>query len=499
MVPPPDDIVERRVKDILARPDLPAFSHHIQQILSSAHQEDVSIRNITEIVLREYSVTLKLLRVANSPLYNRSGRPILSVAHAASLLGLEAIRDLAAGLMLFEHFRNRSSGVRELMVLSLLSANHAREAALVGGYPKPEEAYLCGMFRNLGEILVSCYLPVEYREYLLERQKNLSEKHASRKALKCSFEELGRAMAAHWGLPDSVTTCMADVQTGGTRIHAGHKDFLKTLVQLSHALTTSVYRAAPEASRAATRQLVEVFAPTIGIKETDLKKILERTVEDAGHTATNLRMPFDALRLGAQINVAMNTAPLPPDDDCEPVPPKEADQLETDIQGGHFVLNDVLMTILDRVHAAGPFARVLFGLVEPEANLIHARLAVGTDSAAVLDRFRLPVSIRGGALGVELLRKRDLFALQSPAPAVNPLNAKYLLVCPVLVDDQVIGCLYADSPHPVETGKALEQQIAGLRDLAARAVAKASSQATGGSRSVEQLTGACKESLLASR
>jgi HD-like signal output (HDOD) protein len=95
-------------------------------------------------------------------LYNRSGRPILSVAHAASLMGMQAIRDVAAGTMLFEHFRKRSPGVRELMILSLLSANHAREAAQKLGFARPEEAYLCGMFRNLGEILVACYLPEDY-------------------------------------------------------------------------------------------------------------------------------------------------------------------------------------------------------------------------------------------------------------------------------------------------------------------------------------------------
>ncbi len=473
MVFPPDETVEKRVKDILARPDLPAFSHHIQQILCSSHSEDVSVRSVTDIILREYSVTLKLLRVANSPLYNRSGRPILSVAHAASLLGLEAIRDLAASLMLFEHFRNRSAGVRELMILSLLSANHAREAALLGGYPKPEEAYLCGMFRNLGEILVSCYLPAQYREYLLERQKNLSERHASRKALKCTFEDLGCAMASHWGLPESVTACIADVQVGTQRLRPGHKDFLKTLVQMSHTLTQVVHRASPENNRGTVRQIVDTFGPSMGLREPDLKKILERTIEDAGHTAANLRMPFDALRLAAQIEkaVAVDPASLQPPEYSDAV----ADQLQTEIQEGRFVLNDVLMTILGRVQAAGPFARALFGLVEPDVNLIHARLAVGVDSDSVIDRFRLPVSIRGGTLGVELLRRRDFFALQNPA-AANPLNAKYLCVCPVIVDDQVIGCLYADSPNPLEPSRALEQQIGGLRDLAAAAVAKASSQ-----------------------
>ena len=79
---------------------------------------------------------------------------------------------MATGVVLLEHFRKRSPGLKELILLSLLSANHALEIAELVGYPRREEAYLCGMFRNLGEVLVACYHPREYAAVLLRMQED---------------------------------------------------------------------------------------------------------------------------------------------------------------------------------------------------------------------------------------------------------------------------------------------------------------------------------------
>ena len=72
---------------------------------------------------------------------------------------------MATGVVLLEHFRKHSPGLKELILLSLLTANHAREVADRVGYPKREEAYLCGMFRNLGEVLVAVTILVVTRRF----------------------------------------------------------------------------------------------------------------------------------------------------------------------------------------------------------------------------------------------------------------------------------------------------------------------------------------------
>src|ERR1044071_271985 len=54
---------------------------------------------------------------------------VLGAEDASVMMGAESVRDLATTIVVWEHFRRRSPGLRPLLMLSLLCANHARELA----------------------------------------------------------------------------------------------------------------------------------------------------------------------------------------------------------------------------------------------------------------------------------------------------------------------------------------------------------------------------------
>ncbi len=83
------------------------------------------------------------------------------------MLGWENVRSVASALKYVEHFAGQSPGLRELMVTSLLSGFHVREVAFALHYPKPEDAYIAGLFRSLGEVLIAKHYPKEYSEIVL--------------------------------------------------------------------------------------------------------------------------------------------------------------------------------------------------------------------------------------------------------------------------------------------------------------------------------------------
>ena len=460
-----DEALQRRLQDLLTRPDLPAFSQHIQQILHCAGDDGSSVRQVTEIVLREYSVSLRLLRAANSPLYNRSGRPILSVAHAASLMGLQAIRDVAAGTMLFEHFRKRSPGVRELMILSLLSANHAREAAQKLGFARPEEAYLCGMFRNLGEILVACYYPEDYSSILLElKEPQSSERLACRKVLQFTYEDLARRMVEQWGLPDSVKECQREYVPGTVRLASTHRDFLHAVVSFGHSLTETVYRTggAP-VSKGRMEEQRKAFASSLGVSMESVQRILDTSLEETQETSRLLHIPLDSLRLKQQIEAAEKSA----------TPGREAiDGWKSRIDGGAYELNEVLVGVLETAFALGPFDRALFALVDAETNTIQGRLGVGEDVDSLSQAFRFPLSLRGGPIALSIMRKQDLFRFgQNELSAFREeLGSLNFALCPVVVDGVVLGCLFCDRKNPAVLPAQTQKLLSECRDVAAQAV-----------------------------
>ena len=105
--------------------------------------ESTTLNLLTNLILKNVSLTTMVLRVANSVNYNPRGKPILSVSRAVTMMGWDSISSLASGVLVFEHFRNQSDKLKELVLLMMLTGDHARQIAIRAGMRGIEEAYLC--------------------------------------------------------------------------------------------------------------------------------------------------------------------------------------------------------------------------------------------------------------------------------------------------------------------------------------------------------------------
>lgn len=488
--PTRDERIEECLREILRQPDFPAISQHIQHLMQALQDEEASFRYLTALVLRDYSLTLKVLRAANSVQYNRSGRPILAVSHAVVLLGAEAIRYLAGGLALFDHFRQRSPGLKELMLLSLLTANEARGTAIQFQYLRREEAYLCGMLCNLGEVLIACYFPQQYATILrLPREENLTSREACLRVLHFAYEDLGHAVARHWNIPEPVRRCILNLGDRPPKGPLSQADLLGNLVSFSHGLTTAVYRRDREGARARVHMLIEDYLPVLPLRKDDVDRILESALLDTKKTFSLLRIPMDSLRLSHQVEAAVAGT-------LEPVEPAAAgfhdlaeltsradllEQLSGEVElllgsASEFELNTVLLMILEAIYRGGPFDRVLFCLVNADHTFIQGRLALGEGAEELRQKFRWALSPEGGPIGAALRTKRELFLPAygvgfAEVKTLKTLGAVSLGVLPILVEGVLVGCLYFDRlrDRTVPDPQAIER-LKKLRDLAAAAI-----------------------------
>jgi HD-like signal output (HDOD) protein len=203
-----EESLEKCLRLIQAQSNLPAFSHHMAEVGKAMGDESTTLNLLTNLILKNVSLTASVLRAANSIHYNPRGKPILSVSRAVTMMGWDAIRHRAAGVLVFEHFRNQSDKLKELVLLMMLTANHARQIAIRSGLRDIEEAYLCGMFRNLGELVAACYLPGEYARIQEAISRGQTESQACERELKFRYEDVGKEIARRWNLPDTVSSCM---------------------------------------------------------------------------------------------------------------------------------------------------------------------------------------------------------------------------------------------------------------------------------------------------
>ncbi|MCP5120429.1 MAG: HDOD domain-containing protein [bacterium] len=477
--------VESHLSKILNSKDFPAFAEHVAEVQKAASDEQSSIRHITNVILKDVSLTMKVLRTANSAQYNRSGRGLVTVTHAVALLGLDAIRDMASGTLLFQHFWGKSPHQKQLLQLSLLTASHARATGKRINYPQIEEAYLCGMFRNLGEILVAGYMPRKYTAIL--RRMNGFEADpadACQRVLECTFEDLGQAASRHWKMPDRVRHAMQAPPAQDKRVLISELDALRAITSFSHGLTEAIHRGEPEKAGQKLHSLLSLFGGALKLNRDNIQEIASEAIEETQSTFETLSIPLDHLRLRNQMDAAMQALDAGWEEEAGLVSsdaeePGEAllERLTEEVElvlcsDTTCDLNRVLLMVMEAIYRGAPFDRVVFGLVSPDRRLVRGRLGLGEGVEPLVAGFQFPLSIRSGPLAVALLGKQDSFIRDerySHTPFGELVDSSNYGIMPLVVDGAAVGVFYFDRKDDQPPSPGLVYQLSRLRSLATEA------------------------------
>jgi HD-like signal output (HDOD) protein len=461
----------------------------MEQLTRAVGEESTTLNLLTNIILKNVSLSAMVLRTANSIHYNPSGKPILSVSRAVTLMGWDSVRSLGAGVLLFEHFKDQMDKPKELILLMLLTGNHARQIALRAGMRGIEEAYLCGMFRNLGELIAACYLPKEYADILeCAKENQLSEAESCERLLNFRFEDLGKAMAQHWNLPDTVAKCM-DNPDLLTPLAQTDLDRLRIISSFSHGLSAAVYRTDAGDCHSAVKGLLKKYGPALPVKESDISSILEAAKSETEDTFRAARLPVDRASLKRQILAATgrdsSAAQLP--DGPGPTASGQAEVLNGLVKelkgmldpGEDLDLNAVIMMILEAIYRGAGLDRALFCLVNGDRTQVQARLGLGADIEPMIQRFQFPISMRSGPIGIALLGRQDLMmdtsttVRYSRSAFMNITGTQCFGILPLIVQGVVAGCLYFDSAADSFRFDAPKRQaLVELRDCAVAAIAR---------------------------
>lgn len=504
-----DERVQHYLERIVADGDFPAFSNRLHEVIDVLRQEETPMQSLANVVLGDYSLTLKVLRTVNSFHYNRSGRHVLSVTQAMVVLGVEAVRDLAGSLVLLEHYARKAPALKQLMALSMLTASHARLAAEHVGMPKPEQAHLAAMFRNVGEVLLACHFPEDYASVLAHlKQQGIPLGAAAQAVLHFRFEDLGEAACRHWGLAGF----------GSAPVPGGTTTDLDKLVGFGHDLTNAVYRQVPTESPQTLTLILQRYGHALGLTADVLQAILREGCAETNEMFTSLGLSTVDLRLSRQVDAAM--ASLAPEDspagsDAADVPP---DTLEVEIARGpdspaarqqliaeletavtskdHFEVNEVLLTVLEAIVRAGPFSRAAFCMLTDTRTELVGRFGLGEGVDAFVKRLRFPVTLgpQGLAVGSAILRRLDLFAAMARNPAADEarllalLGAQSVLVLPLVIENRSVGAIVVDRATTPEPPDAATVTFAvHLRDLAVRAMRRARAEREDAAKVTAQL------------
>lgn len=474
--------------------DFPALSKQIIDAVSALDDDASSLQRLANVVLREYSLTLGVVRTANSAHYRRSGRPIQSATHAMMMLGARTVRQLASSLLLFENYHKGSPALRELMLMSLLTANHAREVATKLGIAEPEEAHLCGMFRNLGEVLVACHFPEDHAsiQALIVNDRK-TDVGAATAVLGFRFEELGVEVSRQWGMPDTVTQGITAKASASVSLSAA-------ITAFSHDLTLVLYHRDQDDSRrtAALDDVLARHAGKVKLTREQVQAVVAGALNETRELFTSAQIATDRFRLKQltqSAKLALGVAALPcgewdatddPRDDGDgALTLRDAlrDTLRQELQGkatntADSELGDVLLLALEGALRGGPFDRVIACVLNADRTQLTARSGLGVGVEELMAQFSFPMSIRGGPVVAALLQRQPVYV-----PADRGMNAmelrwaqtngaKQFGVFPIVVAGKIVGCLYVDRVTVGDVpDRATLRYVKTLSDLVVQAIA----------------------------
>ena len=183
---------------------LPTVYSHIVDALN---HPNISSYQLGEVISKDASLTVRLLRLVNSPFYGFSGK-VETVARAVSLLGLNELSTLALGISVIQKFENIPSDQFDMESFwrhSIRCGLFARTLAGYMGEKDTEKYFTGGLLHDIGRLVMLDRMPQQYCLAISRaRQEHLPMYRAEQDVLKTDHCILGKMLAEKWRLAPSL-------------------------------------------------------------------------------------------------------------------------------------------------------------------------------------------------------------------------------------------------------------------------------------------------------
>lgn len=252
----------------------PAMGSSISQIMRISNEQGCA-QKLSDIILRDQSLSSKILRMVNSSNYGQFGGEINTISRAVVILGLDQIQSLSISIMVFDKLNNgpMTDILKSNACQSFLSAAFARKLVEKNTSIDSEEAFLASMFHNLGKQIAIYFLPDRYNEIqALLNNKEFNENTASKKVIGLNYADIGQYIAIQWQLPNNIIR----------GIQPNHKNILQKPVHavdcLAHIswLTNEITEAAAcgdnEATNHALAEIIQRYKASFSL---DQEKVIQ--------------------------------------------------------------------------------------------------------------------------------------------------------------------------------------------------------------------------------
>lgn len=440
------------IKRMQGREAFLTFSQQVNNINQILNMDYSSAGDIARVILKDLSLTAQVLKLVNSSIYRQfSNKGISTLSEAMIILGTDEIRELAAGLKIFEMMKSRAHSrlLKDKMLRSLHRSAVARQVEREKGGRTSDAFPVSAMLYELGEYLVALLDPETYIQVEVAMDENrLSRGDAAKTILGLTYFDLGQMVALKFNLPRRIVRAMRPVTlTAGQVLQISPKEEARYLCAFIYELCNIPEPGNQVISLGAAGKLVEKFR---GVLDFDARQALELTC------AAMDRVIRHAAILGIE---PMLTTPAKNDPGI-----KNKGKLDLGISrveealGEGLSIHNIFTRLIDTMAQCFYFNQVVISIRKKETNTMEPRFVRGEkrpDGFGKAMGFKIePVSgIFNNAIDqkTDIIVKdiqKEFFRLQIPSWYMKKIASPFLVkgfgIFPVFVDGKILSMIYVD-------------------------------------------------------
>ncbi|WP_187426756.1 HDOD domain-containing protein [Geothermobacter ehrlichii] len=185
--------------------DLPPMPIVAVKVLEMLQKPDTTAEKLAKTISSDQAVSARVLKIANSSFYSLR-RKVTTLEHAIVILGEKTLKSLVLASSL--KGINKSFGLMEKMLWedSLGCAIGSRMVAVWFKSADPEEAFVAGLFRHIGKMVLNNLDPEKFRK-VMEAVYNGEGSEEEMEALFFPYghAEVGEAVLTKWNFSEDLT------------------------------------------------------------------------------------------------------------------------------------------------------------------------------------------------------------------------------------------------------------------------------------------------------
>ena len=365
--------------------ELPVLAGVMKDLNSITQSDDSSASQLAELILRDASLTTKVLRIGNSAFYNpNTDNQITTISRAVVQLGFKGIKAIALSVMMIDSLLKKHSKQRMMEWLargfhSAVQAEDLLEAS--GNRSDNEEVFINALLSRVGEMaLWSCRgAHIDSLDQALGNNRTTHAK-LEQEILGVEVRQISEALAKNWDLGQGLLKV----------INPSSKPDAETQAVL---LGQQISLAAEKGWD--SQEFIDALVDASRYTGLSLNEVKERIMANA-ERAASVAATYGANKICHLIPSTTETeehaAPEPKTLQADP-------QLQLDILRDIGVMaqtkldvNTLFSMVVEGMHRGVGLERVALCLIDPKVTHMQAKYVLGEDTRHWREEMRFPVS-----------------------------------------------------------------------------------------------------------